>query len=61
MITLVEHVGETVVFLRRGLASLPDDQREDHATGLILAFVVEDLEGELARLRAGCSCSRRAW
>jgi uncharacterized glyoxalase superfamily protein PhnB len=37
---------------RRGLASLPKDQRDDHAGGLILAFVVEDLEGELARLRA---------
>ncbi|MFN2497259.1 MAG: VOC family protein, partial [Pseudonocardiaceae bacterium] len=24
----------------------------DHATGLILAFVVDDLDGELARLRA---------
>lgn len=42
--------GMNVVFLRRGLATLPADQRDDHATGLILAFVVEDLEGELARL-----------
>jgi hypothetical protein len=33
---------------RRGLASQPKDQRDDHAGGLILAFVVEDLEGELA-------------
>ncbi|MEO6087414.1 MAG: VOC family protein [Umezawaea sp.] len=40
-----------VVFLRRGLPTLPDDQRDVHATGLILAFVVEDLEGELARLQ----------
>ena len=44
--------GMNVAFLRRGLASLPEDQRNDHAGGLILAFVVEDLEGELARLRA---------
>ncbi|MGE3285685.1 MAG: VOC family protein [Pseudonocardia sp.] len=44
--------GMNVVFLRRGLPSLPDDQRDDHASGLILAFVVEDLEGELARLQA---------
>lgn len=44
--------GMNVAFLRRGLASLPEDQRDDHAGGLILAFVVEDLEGELARLRA---------
>jgi uncharacterized glyoxalase superfamily protein PhnB len=30
---------------------LPEDQRDDHAGGLILAFEVEDLEGELTRLR----------
>ena len=42
-----EDTGMNVVFLRRGLEMLPDD----HATGLILAFAVEDLEGELARLR----------
>lgn len=46
-----EGAGMNVVFLRRGLASLPADQRHDHAAGLILAFVVDDLEGELARLR----------
>ena len=44
--------GMNVAFVRRGLASLPEDQRDDHAGGLILAFVVDDLEGELARLRA---------
>jgi uncharacterized glyoxalase superfamily protein PhnB len=43
--------GMTVVFLRRGLPTLPDDQRETAAAGLILAFVVEDLDAELARLR----------
>jgi catechol 2,3-dioxygenase-like lactoylglutathione lyase family enzyme len=41
-----------VVFLRRGLETLPDDQRDKHATGLILAFTVDDLEGELARLQS---------
>jgi uncharacterized glyoxalase superfamily protein PhnB len=45
-----DDVGANVVFLRRGLPTLPDDQRDEHARGLILAFVVEDLEGELARL-----------
>jgi catechol 2,3-dioxygenase-like lactoylglutathione lyase family enzyme len=45
-------VGMNVVFLRRGLATLPADQREVRAGGVILAFVVDDLEGELARLRA---------
>jgi uncharacterized glyoxalase superfamily protein PhnB len=45
-----EDVGMNLVLLRRGLGSLPPDQREGHARGLILAFVVDDLEGELARL-----------
>jgi uncharacterized glyoxalase superfamily protein PhnB len=44
--------GVNVVFLRQGLPSLPEDQRDDHACGVILAFVVDDLEGELARLQA---------
>lgn len=43
--------GANVVFLRRGLDTLPDDQRDNHASGVILAFVVDDLEAELARLR----------
>lgn len=46
-----EDVGLDVVFLRRGLEVLPEDQRHDHAAGVILAFTVEDLEGELARLQ----------
>jgi uncharacterized glyoxalase superfamily protein PhnB len=51
--SLTRHdVGMNVVYLRRGLATLPGDQREDRAQGLILAFTVDDLEGELARLRA---------
>jgi uncharacterized glyoxalase superfamily protein PhnB len=47
-----DDAGLSVVFLRRGLPSLPPDQRDDHAGGVILAFVVDDLEGELARLQA---------
>lgn len=47
-----DDAGMNVVFLRRGMAMLPADQREDHANGLILAFVVADLEGELARLES---------
>ncbi|GAA3046360.1 VOC family protein [Streptomyces glomeratus] len=47
-----DDVGMNVIFLWRGLGTLPADQREEHAAGLILAFVVDDLEGELARLRA---------
>lgn len=44
-----DDVGMNVIFLRRGLETLPDDQREVHAAGQILAFTV-DLEDELARL-----------
>jgi uncharacterized glyoxalase superfamily protein PhnB len=47
-----DDAGMNVVFLRRGLATLPADQRDDHASGLILAFVVDDLEGELERLKS---------
>lgn len=47
-----EDIGMNVIYLRRGLPTLPADQRDAHADGLILAFAVDDLEGELARLRA---------
>jgi uncharacterized glyoxalase superfamily protein PhnB len=47
-----EDTGMNVVYLRRGMVMLPADQRDDHANGLILAFAVDDLEGELARLAA---------
>lgn len=47
-----DDAGMNVVFLRRGLPTLPADQRDDRAGGLVLAFAVEDLEGELARLQA---------
>ena len=47
-----DDVGLNVIYLRRGLATLPAEQRDVHAAGLILAFVVEDLEGELARLQS---------
>jgi uncharacterized glyoxalase superfamily protein PhnB len=45
-----DDAGMNVIFLRRGLETLPADQRDDHASGLILAFEVDDLDGELARL-----------
>jgi len=44
--------GMNVIYLRRGLPTLPADQRDDHANGLILAFTVDDLDGELERLQA---------
>ena len=40
-----------VVFLRRGIEVLPADLRERHADGVIVAFVVDDLEAEQERLR----------
>ena len=46
-----QDAGVNVIFLRRGLSTLPADQRDDHAQGLILAFTVDDLEGELQRLQ----------
>jgi uncharacterized glyoxalase superfamily protein PhnB len=42
--------GMNIAFLAVGLPTLPADQRDEHARGQILAFVVDDLEGELARL-----------
>jgi catechol 2,3-dioxygenase-like lactoylglutathione lyase family enzyme len=40
-----------VVFLRRGIEVLPDWLRDRRAEGTILAFVVDDLDGEERRLR----------
>jgi catechol 2,3-dioxygenase-like lactoylglutathione lyase family enzyme len=47
-----DDAGLHVAFLDPDLEVLPDDQRGRHTTGLTLAFTVDDLEGELARLRA---------
>jgi uncharacterized glyoxalase superfamily protein PhnB len=47
-----QDVGASVIYLARGLATLPADQRDDIVQGMILAFVVDDLEGELARLQS---------
>ena len=46
-----QDAGVNVIYLRRGLATLPTDQRDHHAQGVILAFTVDDLEGELERLQ----------
>lgn len=46
-----EDLGFDVIFLQRGMSVLPADQRDTHAQGLILAFTVDDLEYELARLQ----------
>jgi catechol 2,3-dioxygenase-like lactoylglutathione lyase family enzyme len=50
--SLARHgIGRNVVYLRRGLPTLPGGQRDVHATGLIVVFAVEGLESELTRLR----------
>ncbi|TQS40454.1 VOC family protein [Cryptosporangium phraense] len=41
-----------VIYLRRGLATLPAPFRDAHAGGVLVVFVVEDLDDEQARLRA---------
>lgn len=41
-----------IVLLRRGSEVLPEEQRNQHAAGLIVAFTVSDLEAEEKRLRA---------
>ncbi|RKN43845.1 VOC family protein [Streptomyces hoynatensis] len=49
--SLAREDAANVIFLRRGLEVLPEGFREQRAAGLILAFTVEDLDGEYARLR----------
>lgn len=44
--------GMNVVFLSQGLPTMPAEQRDLHASGVIVTFVVDDLEGELTRLQA---------
>jgi catechol 2,3-dioxygenase-like lactoylglutathione lyase family enzyme len=55
-----DDAGMNVVFLWRGLESLPEDQRSTPAAGLILAFVVDDLECELTRLQGRSRHHHRA-
>ena len=44
--------GPVLFFLRQGIATLAEEQRDVLARGLILALTVEDLEAEKTRLRA---------
>ena len=46
-----EDAGVNVIYLATGLPTMPAEQRDVTAQGLILVFVVDDLEGELARLQ----------
>ncbi|MER6299878.1 VOC family protein [Kitasatospora sp. NPDC001539] len=43
--------GVNVVYLRRGLEVLPEEQRHRTADGVTLAFVVEDIAAQERRLR----------
>lgn len=45
-----DDAGMNVIYLRRGLSTLPVDFRDRHADGVLVVFVVDDLAGELARL-----------
>nr|WP_028797726.1 VOC family protein [Streptomyces purpureus] len=47
-----EDAAADIVLLRRGTDVLPPDQRDRHATGLIVAYTVSGLEAEEKRLRA---------
>ncbi|MFG1921709.1 VOC family protein [Cryptosporangium sp. NPDC048952] len=41
-----------VIYLRRGLATLPSDFRDTGASGVLVVFVVDDVNSEASRLRA---------
>ncbi len=48
-----EDVGFNLIFLRTGLPSFkPDSMRGHRANGLLVAFVVDDIDGEYARIQA---------
>ncbi|HEX8464103.1 MAG TPA: VOC family protein [Abditibacterium sp.] len=47
-----EDVGMKIIFLRRGCEVLPENQRFQSASGLILAFTTTGLESEIARLES---------
>jgi catechol 2,3-dioxygenase-like lactoylglutathione lyase family enzyme len=44
--------GLDIVFLRRGIETLPSWMRSHPAAGVIVAFVVDELDAEFARLSA---------
>ncbi|SDD92139.1 VOC family protein [Glycomyces harbinensis] len=44
--------GFSVVFLRTGLSSFKPESAKGHADGLLLAFVVDDIDAQYERVRA---------
>lgn len=49
--SLVRDDALNVVLLQRGSEMMPDDFRDQHASGVIVAFTVANLEAEERRLR----------
>ncbi len=47
-----EDAAMDVILLRRGIEVLPEGFRDQHAAGVIVVFVVDDLDSELTRLNA---------
>ncbi len=47
-----DDVGMNIVFHRRGLEVLPEPFRDQHISGVAIAFTVADLDTEEARLRS---------
>jgi predicted enzyme related to lactoylglutathione lyase len=50
--SLVREDAANVIFLKRGIEVLPEGFRDQHVSGVIVAFTVEDLPAEYERLRA---------
>jgi catechol 2,3-dioxygenase-like lactoylglutathione lyase family enzyme len=48
-----DQVGTSIVFLRHGLELLPGGVKDPLAAGVILSFIVADVDAEEARLRGG--------
>ncbi|MET9516028.1 VOC family protein [Streptomyces sp. NPDC002994] len=50
--SLAREDAPSVILLRRGIEVLPEGFRDQHATGVIVAFTVDDLPAEYERLKS---------
>jgi uncharacterized glyoxalase superfamily protein PhnB len=50
--SLTREGGLNIALMQCGLPNLPEEQRQRQATGVIVAFEVDDLDAELARLKS---------
>jgi uncharacterized glyoxalase superfamily protein PhnB len=50
--SLIREDALNIVLLQQGSQMLPDEMRDQHATGVIVALTVRNLEAEEARLRS---------